>query len=43
MVKWLEGRECDRYGLGSKPTRAFCCVLGKDTFWRFPLLGGLDK
>ena len=21
----------------------FCCVLGKDTLWHFPLLGRLDK
>ena len=32
MVEWLERRDCDRHGLGSKPTRMpFCCVLGKDT------------
>ena len=22
MVEWLECRDCDRHGLGSKPTRA---------------------
>ena len=22
MVEWLEHQECDRHGLGSKPTRA---------------------
>ena len=25
------------------PLAPFCCVLGKDTLRRFPLLGGLDK
>ena len=23
------------------PLAPFCCVLGKDTLWHFPLLGGL--
>ena len=26
-----------------KPLAPLCCVLGKDTLWHFPLLGGLDK
>ena len=41
VVVWLEGRDCDRHGLGSKHT--YCCVLGKDTLRHFPLLGGLGK
>ena len=41
MVEWLKRRNCDRHGLGSKPSRAFCCVLGKDTSQHFPLIGVL--
>ena len=43
VVEWLKHRTDDQHGLGSKPTYAFCCVLGKDTLRHFPLLGGLGK
>ena len=33
VVEWLERRDCDQHGLGSKPIvlAPFCCVVGKDT------------
>ena len=43
VVEWLKHRTDDQHGLGSKPTYAFCCVLGKDTLRHFPLLCGLGK
>ena len=43
VVEWLKHRTDDQHGLGSKPTYAFCCVLGKDTLRHFPLLSGLGK
>ena len=43
VVEWLEGRACDRHGLGLKPTFVIFCVLGKNTLQHFPLLGGLGK
>ena len=43
VVEWLERCDCDRHGLGSKPTRAILCVLGKDTLRHFLLLSGLGK
>ena len=43
VVKWLKRRARDQHGLGQNPLAPFCCVLGKDTLWHFPLLGGLSK
>ena len=43
VVEWLVRRECDRRGLGSKPTRGIMLRSWKDTLQHFPLLGGLGK
>ena len=43
VVDWLERRDCDRYDLGSKPTRAILLCPWENTLRYFPLLGGLGK
>ena len=43
VVEWLKYRGRDQHGLGSKPTRAILCALGKDTLRHIPLLGGPGK
>ena len=43
VVKWLKHWACDQHGLGSKPTNAILCVLGKDTLRHIFLLGGPGK
>ena len=43
VVEWLQRRDRDRHGLGSKPTCAILLCPWKDTLQHFPLLGGLGK
>ena len=33
--EWLERWDCDRHGLGSKPTCALCCVLEETLYGTF--------
>ena len=40
VVEWLERRNCDRLGLGSKPTRAILLCPWER---HFPLVGDLGK
>ena len=43
MVDELKHRSYDQQASVQNPLVPFCCVLGKDTLWHFPLLGGLGK
>ena len=43
MVEWLERRDCDRHGLGSKPTRAIPLCPWERHLTAVFLLGGLGK
>ena len=40
---WLERRNCDQHGLGSKPTRAILFSSGERHFTTFFLLSNLSK
>ena len=42
VVEWLERHDCDRHGLGSKPSRAI--LLSRERhFTAFSLFGGLGE
>ena len=43
VIDWLERRDCDQHGLGSKLTQAIRLCPWENTLRRFSLLGGLLK
>ena len=43
VVEWLSTGLMINMVSIQNPLVPFCCVLGKDTLWHFPLLNGLDK
>ena len=43
VVEWLERRDCDQHGLGSKPTRHSVVSLEKTLNHTFPCLAVLES